>query len=65
MFLSGGFLSFVWGFAVTELKSVRARACFQSYSSSSSVGVGMWIGIFSPLFIGFGALTGTIRIRVS
>jgi len=50
-----GFLSFV-GFARVRLKSVRARACFHSFSSCSSVGVWMWIGIFSPLFVGFGAL---------
>lgn len=65
MFWSWGCLSLVWGFVVVRLKNVRASACFHSFSSCSSDGVGMWIGIFSPLFIGFGALMYVMCIFVS
>jgi len=64
MVLSSGFLGFV-GFARVRLKSVRASACFHSFSSCSSDGVWMLIGIFSPLFIGFGALMYVMWIFVS
>jgi hypothetical protein len=43
------------GFARVRLKNVSASACFHS-SSCSSDGLKVRIGIFSPLFIGFGAL---------
>jgi len=64
MFWSWGCLGFV-GFARVRLKKVSARACFHSFSCCSSVGVGTRIGIFSPLFIGFGALMYVMWICVS
>jgi len=65
MFLSVGCLSFVCGFVVIRLRNVRASVCFHSFSICSSDGLWMRIWIFSPLFIGFRALTCTIRICVS
>jgi len=57
-----GCLGFVSGFGWFRLKNVMANACFHCCSSCSSDSLRMRTGIFSPIFIGFGALMYTCQI---